>query len=48
MEGLKAAVRVSLKHAKLEFYNGSYVFCVLFIYKDERQKLDIPEMTGVG
>ena len=36
--------RASLKRAKLEFKTQSCVFWVLFMYKDERKKIEIPEM----
>ena len=45
--------RPSLKRAKLEFKRQSCVFWVLLIYKNERKKLEFPEMgrsalTGGG
>ena len=38
--------RPSLKRAKLEFKRQSCVFWVLFMYKNERKKLEIPKMAG--
>ena len=38
-------IRPSLKRAKLEFKRQSCVFWVLFMYKVERKKLEIPEMS---
>ena len=38
--------RASLKRAKLEFKTQSCVFWVLFMYKVERKKIEISEMSG--
>ena len=42
----KDDIRPSLKRAKLEFKRQSCVFWVLFIYKNDRKKLEFPEMGG--
>ena len=39
-------IRPSLIRTKLEFKKQSYVFWVLFMYKIEGKKLEIPEMGG--
>ena len=39
-------IRPSLRRTKLEFKKQSCVFWVLFMYKVERKKLEIPEMSG--
>ena len=43
---LTCCARPSLIRAKLELKRKSCVFWVLFIYKDERKKLEFPEMGG--
>ena len=39
-------IRPSLNRAKFEFKRQSCVFWVLFVHKNERKKLEFPEMDG--